>query len=128
MSLIKFLTKRSTVLCLGITLLLLTFVPMEAFAAMDTGPFQKFLKRAATLFMQTRNALFVVAVFSFIVYGWTAIMDGKVDWKKLAFLIIGLVLLGVAGWTISYLVDPSNDKVLVSEFQDTQDMGTWNEK
>jgi len=66
------------------------------------GPFREFLRRGADLFYYTRNAIFVVAAFVFIKYAWGAIMEGKIDPKELMWMIIGLVLLGVAGFIVDW--------------------------
>ena len=132
MSIFKFLTKKSTLICLGL-LVLLTFVPVEAWAkasADKTGPFSAFLNRAAILFMQTRNALFVIAAFAFVAYAWHAIQKGEVEWGKIFYLIVALVILGVAGWIVSYLADPSSagkSGNVVSEYKEFGDTKGWDD-
>ena len=136
MSIFKFLTKKSTLLCLGI-LALMAFVPVDAWAqnatvvnTEKTGPFAAFLYRAAKLFMQTRNALFVVAAFAFIAYAWKAIQDGKVEWDKIFYLIVGLTILGVAGWVVSYMADPSsagNTSNVVGVYENMQNTKGWDD-
>ena len=66
------------------------------------GPFGAFLRRGADLFYYTRNALFVVTAFVFIKYAWGAITEGKFEWKELFWLIVALVLLGVAGYVVEW--------------------------
>ena len=101
-------------------------LPVDAWAAVDVGPFQAFLQRAAKLFMQTRNALYVLAVFAFIAYAFTAIKDGKVNWEQIFYLIVGLVILGVAGWTMSYLADPEQKgDAILSEYEELENVGNW---
>ncbi|MDR1008901.1 MAG: hypothetical protein LBL52_01465 [Rickettsiales bacterium] len=78
----------------------------------STGPFAKFLARAAHLFQVSRNALFVVAAFVFIGFAWNAINKGSIEWEKIAYLLIGLVLLGVAGFIVAYMADPSGTENL----------------
>jgi len=75
------------------------------------GPFRDFLRRGADLFYYTRNAIFVVAAFVFIKFAWGAIMEGKIEPKELLWMIIGLVLLGVAGFIVSWFggADVSTD-------------------
>lgn len=126
MSILKFLSKKSTVLSLGFLALFTFMLPVDAWAAVDVGPFQAFLQRAAKLFMQTRNALYVLAVFAFITYAFTAIKDGKVNWEQIFYLIVGLVILGVAGWTMSYLADPSQDgDAILEEYEEFDNVGNW---
>ncbi len=126
MSILKFLSKKSTVLSLGFLALFTFMLPVDAWAAVDVGPFQAFLQRAAKLFMQTRNALYVLAVFAFIAYAFTAIKDGKVNWEQIFYLIVGLVILGVAGWTMSYLADPSQDgDAILEEYEEFDNVGNW---
>ena len=133
MSIFKFLTKKSTLICLGI-LLLLTFVPVDVWAANSqygggdpdkTGPFTAFLWRAAKLFMQTRNALFVLAAFAFIGYAWHAINDGSIEWKKILFLIVGLLILGVAGWIVSYMANPEKPDDVVTTYKNFGNSDGW---
>lgn len=126
MSILKFLSKKSTVLSLGFLALFTFMLPVDAWAAVDVGPFQAFLQRAAKLFDQTRNALYVLAVFAFIAYAFKAIQDGKVEWDKIFYLIVGLVILGVAGWTMSYLADPEQEgKAILSEYEELDNVGNW---
>ena len=126
MSILKFLSKKSTVLSLGFLALFTFMLPVDAWAAVDVGPFQAFLQRAAKLFMQTRNALYVLAVFAFIAYAFTAIKDGKVNWDQIFYLIVGLVILGVAGWTMSYLADPEQKgDAILSEYEELENVGNW---
>ena len=126
MSILKFLSKKSTVLSLGFLALFTFMLPVDAWAAVDVGPFHAFLQRAAKLFMQTRNALYVLAVFAFITYAFTAIIDGKAEWEKIFYLIVGLVILGVAGWTMSYLADPSQDgDAILEEYEEFDNVGNW---
>ena len=87
---------------------LLMSVPVFAQAAAPTGedafgPFGAFLSRAIKLFYQTRSALFVVAIFVFLSYAWTMIYEGKFEKEKVLYLIIGLVILGIAGALVSYM-------------------------
>ena len=121
MSIFKILTKKSTLICLGILVALIFAIPAEVLAQAtttvtdgkqivssgNTGPFQKFLARGSTLFAYTRNALFVVAAFAFLSYAYKAIDTGKIEWTQLFYLIVALVLLGVAGFIVSYLADPT---------------------
>lgn len=126
MSILKFLSKKSTVLSLGFLALFTFMLPVDAWAAVDVGPFHAFLQRAAKLFMQTRNALYVLAVFAFIAYAFTAIKDGKVNWEQIFYLIVGLVILGVAGWTMSYLADPEQKgDAILSEYEELENVGNW---
>lgn len=127
MSILKFLSKKSTVLSLGFLALFTFMLPVDAWAAtVDVGPFQAFLQRAAKLFMQTRNALYVLAVFAFIAYAFTAIQKGSVEWEKIFYLIVGLVILGVAGWTMSYLADPEQKgDAILSEYEELENVGNW---
>ena len=123
---LNFFKKRSTLLTLALFVLFTVAIPVEAQAAVDTGPFHAFLLRAAKLFMQTRYALYTLAAFAFVQYAYTAIKDGKVDFEKMFYLIVGLVILGVAGWTISYLADPQEDGNAVLEtYQNFQNTTGW---
>ncbi|MBR1544568.1 MAG: hypothetical protein IJ638_01330 [Alphaproteobacteria bacterium] len=134
MSIFKFLTKKSTLLCLGLLVLFAFVAPVDVWAANGTygggdpdktGPFTAFLWRAARLFMQTRNALFVLAAFAFIAYAWTAIQKGSVEWEKIFYLIVGLTILGVAGWVVSYMADPGKSDAVVTTYQNLGNTDGW---
>lgn len=74
-----------------------------------TGPFAAFLTKAAKLFFQTRNALFVIAIFAFLTYAWNAIMSGSIKWDQIFYLIVGLTILGVAGFVVNYMAGDGID-------------------
>ena len=99
--------------------------PIDVFAALDTGPFHAFLVRATKLFMQTRNALFVVAVFVFLSYAWSAIYEGKLKREEIFTLVIGLVILGVAGWIVSYMANPTDQTEAISAYGNLADTDGW---
>lgn len=135
MSLFKFLTKKSTLICLGILVALMFIVPVDVWAQdatgeqiVDqglTGPFQRFLQRGSQLFAYTRNALFVVAAVAFLGYAWKAIEEGKIDWTKLFMLIVALVLLGVAGFIVAYMADPEGGNNIQQTYGGLQDTKGW---
>jgi len=128
---INFMKKHSTFLTLAL-FVLFTFVMSSEVLAQDAGnttvgPFQHFLEKAAVLFSQTRMALYAVAAFAFVAYAWHAIQDGSVDWKKILYLIVGLVLLGVAGWTVTYLAGSNQQDIYNDKYAGLQDIsgGGW---
>ncbi|MBD5398185.1 TrbC/VirB2 family protein [bacterium] len=135
MSLFKFLTKKSTLICLGILVALMFIVPVDVWAQdatgeqiVDqglTGPFQRFLQRGSQLFAYTRNALFVVAAVAFLGYAWKAIQEGKIEWEKLFMLIVALVLLGVAGFIVAYMADPEGGNNIQQTYGGLQDTKGW---
>ncbi|MGN0929234.1 MAG: hypothetical protein ACI4N3_01185 [Alphaproteobacteria bacterium] len=138
MSILKFLTKKSTVICLGILVALMFIVPADVWAQARqaaegeqivnqglTGPFERFLQRGSQLFAYTRNALFVVAAVAFLGYAWKAIEEGKIDWTKLFMLIVALVLLGVAGFIVSYMADPEGSNNIQQTYGGLQDTKGW---
>jgi uncharacterized membrane protein YozB (DUF420 family) len=126
---LAFLSRHTTLLCLALIAVAMFFMPEAASAQPAavqvprgaTGPFQAFLERGTALFAYTRNALFVVAAFAFVVYAWTAIQEGKIEWNKLLYLIVALVLLGVAGFIVSYLAGGQGGG-LTTDFQNLQDV------
>jgi uncharacterized membrane protein YozB (DUF420 family) len=134
---LAFLNRHSVVICLAIIAAAVFFLSDGAMAQVPnqqftqekgTGPFQAFLARGAKLFSYSRNALFVCAAFAFIIYAWSAIKEGKIEWEKLLMLIIALVLLGVAGYIVSYLANPQSPTALQTQgtgFQDLGDIDGW---
>ena len=68
------------------------------------GPFGDFLVRAANLFSATRYAIYVCAAFAFVTYAWTAITKGEFEKDKLFWLLVALILLGIAGSLVDWLV------------------------
>lgn len=135
MSLFKFLTKKSTLVCLGILVALMFIVPVDVWAQDATGeqivnqgltgPFQRFLQRGSQLFAYTRNALFVIAAVAFLGYAWKAIQEGKIEWDKLFMLIVALVLLGVAGFIVAYMADPEGGNNIQQTYGGLQDTKGW---
>ncbi|MDR2099083.1 MAG: hypothetical protein LBO78_03615 [Rickettsiales bacterium] len=139
MSIFKFLTKRSTLICLAILVAAAFLVPVDVLAQTGevnpetarnftqggTGPFELFLMRAARMFSYTRNALFFIAAFAFIGYAWSAIQEGKINWKELLYLIVALVLLGVAGFIVTFIADPQRQAATQSHFPGLNDTNTW---
>ena len=140
MSIFKILTKKSTLICLGILVALIFAIPAEVLAqATDqvsqnareavksgkTGPFALFLARGSTLFAYTRNALFVVAAFAFLAYAYQAIDKGDIQWKQLLMLIVALVLLGVAGFIVSYLANPDKPTQVQENYGGLTDTSGW---
>jgi len=55
------------------------------------------------LFNNIKHIIFIVACFAFIGFAINGMM-GKLDWKKVAFLAIGLFLLVISGEIIRYFV------------------------
>ena len=91
----------------------------------DVGAFRAFLEKAARLFFQSRNALFVIAIFAFLVYAWEAILKGSISWEKIFYLIVGLTILGVAGFAVNYMAGGSFD--VQNEYQELNNV-EWQNK
>lgn len=133
MSIFKFFSKKSTLICLGILVAVMFMIPIDVFAQDGativttgaTGPFQRFLQRGSQLFAYTRNALFVVAAAVFLGMAWKTIQDGKMDWEKLFYLTVALVLLGVAGFIVSYIADPTGTNNIQETYSGLQDTQGW---
>lgn len=138
MSIFKFLTKKSTLICLGLLVLVMFVIPADVWAQARqtgdgaqivdrglTGPFAKFLQRGSQLFAYTRNALFVIAAVAFLMYAWNAIEKGEIEWKKLFMLIVALVLLGVAGFIVAYMADPENNNDIQGTYRGLKDTNGW---
>ena len=89
------------------------------FTSSQVGPFTAFLNKAATLFFQTRNALFVLAIFAFLTYAWNAIMTGSIKWEQIFYLIVGLTILGVAGFVVNYM---AGDRINVQQNTDLKNV------
>jgi hypothetical protein len=130
-----FLNKHSAAVCLVTIAASVFLMPSDLLAqavqgqqfttTTGTGPFAAFLARGAKLFSYSRNALFVCAAFAFIIYAWEAIQGNDIPWKKLLFLIVALVLLGVAGYIVSYLANPNDAGQLQTDYRDLGDIGGW---
>jgi hypothetical protein len=132
---LAFLNRHSVAICLALIAAAMFFMPSDLWAQVagqrfttetGTGPFAAFLARGATLFSYSRNALFVCAAFAFIIYAWDAIRGEDIKWKNLLFLIIALVLLGVAGYIVSYLANPQDPGQLQRDYEDLGDIDGWN--
>ena len=128
----KFLTSK-TFLALFALALAAGVVAPAAFAqspqgggALDFGPFGAFLDRTAKLFSATRYAIYVCAAFAFVMYAWNAIKEGKLEIDKLFWLIVALVLLGIAGSLVDWLVGSGSQVTTkYSDFKDINQGGTW---
>ena len=130
---INFVKKHSVLFTLALVVLFTFLVSSDVFAQdantvmtvtenKSAGPFSAFLQKAAILFRQSRYALYTIAAFAFIAYAWTAIKDGKVEWEKMFYLIVGLVILGVAGWTVTYLAGGNQESILTT-YEGFKDVG-----
>jgi drug/metabolite transporter (DMT)-like permease len=131
---LSFINRHSVAICLAVLGAMLfaspdvfaqTTIQQQYSTETGTGPFEAFLRRGATLFTYTRNALFVCAAFAFILYAWDAIQKGEIEWKKLLWLIVALVLLGVAGYIVSYLANPTKPTDLQTQYKDLGDTQGW---
>ncbi len=133
MSIFKWFTKKSTFICLAVLVAVMFMIPLDVFAqdggtivtSGATGPFQRFLQRGSQLFAYTRNALFVVAAVVFLGIAWKTINEGKMDWEKIFYLILALILLGVAGFIVSYVADPTGSNNIQETYSGLQDTQGW---
>jgi type IV secretory pathway VirB2 component (pilin) len=133
MSIAKFITRKPVLICMILLVAALFLIPAEvlaqeldATAVGSTGPFEAFLTRAADMFSYTRNALFFIAAFAFIGYAWNAIQEGKIDWTKLLYLVVALVLLGVAGYIVNYIANPNKGNT-ETRFEGLKNSSGWDE-
>ena len=81
--------------------------PIQTNIYSGTGPFEEFLRRGGLLFVYTRNALYVASAFVFLKMCWEIIAEGKLDWEKFLKMAAGFILLGVAGFIVSRLANPT---------------------
>ena len=71
--------------------------------------------------------MFVLAAFAFITYAFTAIKKGDVEWEKIFYLIVGLVILGVAGWVVSYMANPDAETEIIEQYEGLENTQGWDD-
>ena len=79
-------------------------------SAFATDIFQTASTKMGDLFVNVRMIVFIMGGFALVGFAIAAIF-GKLEWKKVAILAVGLALLAVAGQVVSYAV---NSKAKVS--------------
>ena len=90
-----------------VALIAVVFVAVNAFAA-DATLFNNAQKTLANVFKNVRTIVFVLGGFALVGFAVAAIF-GKLDWKKVAILAVGLALLAVASQVVDYATSGGND-------------------
>ena len=75
-------------------------------SAFATDIFKTASDKMGDLFVNVRMIVFIMGGFALVGFAIAAIF-GKLEWKKVAILAVGLALLAVAGQVVSYAVDSS---------------------
>ena len=81
---------------------------MDAFAADDL--FKTARTKLATVFANVRTIVFILGAFALVGFAVAAIF-GKLEWKKVAILAVGLALLAVASSVIGYVVNKGTSEL-----------------
>lgn len=63
-------------------------------------------RKLGELFKNVRQIVFIMGAFALVGFAIAAIF-GKLEWKKVAILAVGLALLAVASQVVNYAVDSS---------------------
>ena len=79
-----------------------------AFAAGEKGLFGSASDKMKELFGNVRTIVFIMGAFALIGFAVAAIF-GKLEWKKVAILAVGLALLAVAGQVVDYAINQGAD-------------------
>ena len=85
-------------------------------SAFATDIFQTASTKMGDLFVNVRMIVFIMGGFALVGFAIAAIF-GKLEWKKVAVLAVGLALLAVAGQVVSYAVDSNADTNPSSSFE-----------
>ena len=76
----------------------------SAFAQDTAGIFDTAAGKLGTLFTNVRMIVFIMGGFALVGFAIAAIF-GKLEWKKVAILAVGLALLAVAGQVVQYAIN-----------------------
>ncbi len=91
----------------GLALVALAFVAVDASAQI----FETASSRLTNLFANVRQIVFILGGFALVGMAFGALF-GKIDWKKVAILAVGLGLLAVASQVIEYAATGGDDEGL----------------
>ena len=81
-----------------------------AFAADTGGLFGTAAGKLGTVFRNVRQIVFILGGFALVGFAIAAIF-GKLEWKKVAILAVGLALLAVASQVVEYAVESEEGDV-----------------
>lgn len=95
---LKYFAMMALVLAIGL-------FAFDALAQTNTGssnPFQVAVDTLANIFSNTRIVIYVVGAFGLIAIAVGGIIGGKIAWKWLAALAMGLGIIAVADYVVTY--------------------------
>ena len=93
-------------------------VILAAGSAMADGDlFGDAVKRLGYVFKNVRTVVYVLGGFALIGFAIAAIF-GKLEWKKVAILAVGLALLVAAGEVVKYAVDADSQSGTVTGWEE----------
>lgn len=90
----------------------------SAFAQADL--FDTAAGKLATVFKNVRQIVFILGGFALVAFAIAAIF-GKLDWKKVAILAVGLALLAVASQVVEYAVTSEEGDVTSRDWTELED-------
>ena len=76
----------------------------SAFAAADSNIAETAANKLGDVFKNVRQIVFILGGFALVGFAVAAIF-GKLEWKKVAILAVGLAILAVASQVVSYAVN-----------------------
>ena len=91
-----------------VALVAVVFLATDAYAADGAELFGNAQKTLAAVFRNVRQIVFIMGGFALIGFAVAAIF-GKLDWKKVAILAVGLALLAVASQVVDYATKAGSD-------------------
>ena len=91
---------------LRVAIVAIVCMALSAFAADDF--IQTTAEKLASLFKDVRQIVYILGAFALVVFAWLAI-NGKLEWKKVAILAIGLAVLAIAEQVIQYAIGKDNN-------------------
>ena len=96
--------KKTLKVLAQVAIVAVVFVTCAAFAAGDSSLFSTAAEKMGALFKNVRQIVFIMGAFALVGFAIAAIF-GKLEWKKVAILAVGLALLAVASQVVNYAVD-----------------------
>ena len=100
---------------MSIALVAVLFVACGAFAASGDNVFEEALAKLGALFKNVRSVVYLLGAFALIGFAIAAIF-GKLEWKKVAVLAVGLAVLAIADRVVTYAVDSEANTDVVEDW------------
>ena len=111
--------KKTLKVLAQVAIVAMVCVACAAWAA-DGGFFSSAQRKMGELFKNVRQIVFIMGAFALVGFAIAAIF-GKLEWKKVAILAVGLALLAVASQVVNYAVDSSGSLEAADDWSNVVD-------